>query len=199
MLVLGASGGVGMAAIDIGQALGLEVVAAAGSPEKLAACKAAGATTLINYNEGDFKTALQEAGIYGKIDIVMDQVGGSWSEPSMRALGWGGRFMVIGFASGGTTPTDAIPKMPLNLALLNERQIIGCFWGVWKQRDGNTQNRANMETMMEMVAAGSLAPLVSRTWPVGEYAKAFEAIMGRAVLGKVTLRVATASSAAAKL
>ena len=103
VLVLGASGGVGMAAIDIGVALGAEVVACASTAAKLAACEAAGATTLINYAEGDFKGALKAAGVYSNVDVVYDPVGGALSEVAMRALGWGGRFVVVGFAAGGAS------------------------------------------------------------------------------------------------
>ena len=129
LLVLGASGGVGMAAIDIGKAMGARVVACASSSKKLDMCRSAGADILINYAEGDFKKALKQAKVYGRVDVVYDPVGGKFSEPAMRALAWGGRFIVIGFASGGSNPKSGIPKIPLNLALLNERKILGVFWG----------------------------------------------------------------------
>lgn len=128
MLVLGASGGVGMAAIDIGRSIGANVVACASTEAKLQACIEQGADETINYSDDDgttFKEKLKAAGIYGDIDVVFDPVGGTLSEPAMRGLGWGGRHLVIGFAAGGDTPTDAIPKLPINLALLNERAIQG--------------------------------------------------------------------------
>jgi NADPH2:quinone reductase len=163
------AGGVGMAAVDIGQALGLEVVACASSDEKLAACSAAGASTLVKYGDdaasGDFKTALKNAGVYGAVDIVLDPVGGGYSEVALRSMGWGGRFVVVGFAAGGTTPDSAIPRLPLNHVLLNERQILGCFWGPWKERDRNALNRQHMATMMDMVQKGQLrcVHLISNT------------------------------------
>ena len=189
LLVLGASGGVGMAAIDIGVALGAEVIACASTSSKLAACKRAGATTLINYTDGNFKQALKDKGVYGGVDVVYDPVGGRFSEPAMRSLGWGGRYVVIGFAAGGANPKDAIPELPLNLALLNEREILGCFWGAWKMRDGNETNRRNIDTMLKMVASGKMRPLVSRTYDLADYASAFDAMMSRRVVGKITIRV----------
>jgi NADPH2:quinone reductase len=127
VLVLGASGGVGMAGIDLAVAAGCEVVACASSAEKLQACKEAGASILINYETdagGDFKQALRDAGVYPLIDIVLDPVGGKWSETGVRSLRWGGRLVVVGFASGSTVPKEGIAKIPLNLALLNERKIL---------------------------------------------------------------------------
>ena len=150
VLVLGASGGVGLAAVDLCKALGAKVVACASTSGKLAVCKKAGADVLINYVEGgggNFKKALKEAGVYGDIDIVWDPVGGKFTEPAVRSLAFGGRLVVVGFASGGANPKSAIPKLPLNLALLNEREILGCLWGGWKMRDGNEQNTHNVQHM----------------------------------------------------
>jgi len=139
VLILGASGGIGMAAIDIAKAHGCTVVACASTAEKLMACEEAGADLCLNYSVPStetspakhFKQLLRDSEVYGEIDIVFDPIGGKLSEVAMRALGWGGRFIVIGFASGGAQPKTAIPRFPINLALLNERQIIGCFWGAW--------------------------------------------------------------------
>lgn len=178
-----------MAAIDIGVALGADVIACASTPEKLTACKHAGATTLINYTEGDFKQSLKDAGVYGSVDVVYDPVGGHYSEVAMRSLGWGGRHVVIGFASGGATPKDAIPKVPLNLALLNEREILGCFWGAWKMRDGNDTNRKNIQKMLAMVVEGKLRPVISKKYALADYASAFNSMMSRRVVGKITVEV----------
>ena len=197
LLVLGASGGVGMAAIDIGKARGARVVACASTAAKLAACKAAGADVLVNYASdggGDFKAALKEHGVYGEVDVVYDPVGGKFSEVSFRAMGWGGRFLVVGFASGGATPKDAIPRLPLNLALLNERQVMGVFWGSWKARDGNEVNRRSMETMFGMIASGKLKPVVSKVYPLLDYAKAFDDMMSRRVVGKVCIEMGAGGS-----
>jgi NADPH:quinone reductase-like Zn-dependent oxidoreductase len=131
LLILGASGGIGMSAIDIGKAVGAHVVACASSEEKLEYCREAGADDTINYEEADLRETLRERYPKG-VDVVYDPVGGKWSEPALRATGWGGRFVVCGFAAGGETPKDAIPRIPLNLALLNERQILGVMWGYWK-------------------------------------------------------------------
>ena len=126
------------------------------------------------------------SGLYGKIDVVYDPVGGEWSEVALRAMGWGGRHVVIGFASGGTSPKSAIPSIPLNLALLNERQVLGCFWGPWKMQNME-RNRENIETMMQWVQSGRLTPVVSRTYPCADFMAAFDALMERQVVGKITI------------
>ena len=181
LLVLGASGGVGMAAIDIAKALGAKVVACASTAAKLAACKRAGADVLVNYVEdagGDFKKALKVAGVYGNIDAVYDPVGGKYSEVAMRSLRWQGRYVVVGFASGGTNPRSAIPRIPLNLALLNERKILGCFWGAWKMQNLK-KNRDNIQIMMRWVQEGRLKPVVSKTYALDNFMGAFDALMNR--------------------
>lgn len=190
LLVLGASGGVGITAIDIGKALGCKVIAVASTAEKLEVCRKAGADILLNYNKTlnggkSLKALLKEAKVYGKIDVVYDPVGGEFSEQALRSLAWGGRFLVIGFASGGTKPKDAIPKIPLNLALLNERQILGTLLGGWKLTDENTGNRKNMAKMMEMLKEGKLKPLISKEYNFSNFQNAFEDMMSRKVIGKV--------------
>lgn len=190
LLVLGASGGVGMTAIDLGKALNCKVIAVASTDEKLEECKKAGADILINYNKStnggkDLKTLLKEFKVYGKIDVVYDPVGGEYSEQALRALRWGGRLVVIGFAAGGTTPKNAIPKIPLNLALLNERKIVGALLGGWKMTDNNEGNRENMKKMMDLVAKGKLKPVVSKEYTLNEVHDAFHSMMNRKVIGKV--------------
>jgi len=187
LLVLGASGGVGMAAIDLGKALGCTVIACASTQAKLEACKAAGADVLINYTKGSLKTLLKEAGVYGSIDVVYDPVGGDFSEPAIRALAFGGRFIVIGFAAGGDTPKNAIANVPLNLALLNERKIVGCLWGAWKMRNPE-KNRENTEKMLMLVQQEKLKPVVSKTYNFDNYRDAFEDMMTRKVVGKVIIQ-----------
>lgn len=190
LLILGASGGVGMAAIDIGKALGARVVACASTPAKLEICRRAGADVLIDYSSDDFKRALKNADdVYGSVDVVYDPVGGRFSEPAMRAMTWGGRFVVVGFASGGMTPKSAIPSMPLNLALLNERKILGVFWGAWKMRTGNEGNRKNMMKMMEMVRSGTLKPRVTKLYDLQNFMEAFDDMAKRRVTGKICVRV----------
>ena len=148
----------------------------------------AGATILVNYAEGDFKAALKEAGVYGS-RCRLRPVGGQVSEVAKRAMGWGGRFIDIGFAAGGATPKTAIPSFPINLALLNERKIMGCFWGAWKARDGNQGNRENMNEMLRLVASGELKPLISKSYGLHNFADAFDDMMSRRVVGKITIRV----------
>ena len=191
LLVLGAAGGVGLAAVDLGHALGARVVACASTAEKLEHCRRAGADVLINYVTdagGDFKQALKDAGVYGDIDVVYDPVGGAFTEVGLRSLSFGGRIVIVGFASGGTNPKSAIAKLPANLALLNERQILGCLWGYWKMRDGNVQNRRNINAMVSMIEEGKLKPVVSATYTFTTYLQAFDAIMSRKVVGKVTVQ-----------
>eukprot|EP00924_Labyrinthula_sp_SR-Ha-C_P016214 maker-scaffold_52-snap-gene-0.2-mRNA-1 protein AED:0.01 eAED:0.01 QI:59/1/1/1/1/1/2/16/349 len=188
VLVLGGSGGVGMACIDLAKALGCKVIAAASTDEKLKACKQQGADEVLNYSKEDLKTGLKRIGAYGKVDVVFDPVGGKFSEPALRSLAFHGRFLVIGFASGGANPKSGIPKIPLNLALLNEREILGVFWGPWRLRKGNGEkNRKAMEDMISMINEGKLNPTVSRVYNFTNYEGAFNEIMGRKVIGKVLI------------
>merc|ERR1712039_93491 len=192
LLVLGGSGGVGAAAIDIGKAIGAHVIACASSKEKLEFCKTMGADHVINYEVEDLRQSLKTLGKDGSIDVVYDPVGGRWAEPAMRSLGWGGRFVVCGFAAGGETPKNAIPQMPLNLALLNERKILGVFWGAWKARDKNRGNSQNIATMMRWVQEGRLKPIISRVYPMEtSFQQACDDIMHRRVMAKVCVQPAS--------
>lgn len=119
--------------------------------------------------------------------MVYDPVGGTVSEVALRALGWGGRFVVCGFAAGGARPKSAIPKVPLNLALLNERAILGVFWGAWKARDGNVGNRKNLEHMMNLIEEGKLSPTISRVYPLDAAVEACTDMMSRKVIGKICI------------
>jgi len=141
------------------------------------------------------RAELKKIGKDGAIDVVYDPVGGRWSEQAIRAMGWGGRFLVVGFAAGGEVPKNAIPNVPLNLALLNERQILGVFWGAWKARDRNRQNAKNIAAMMEMVQEGRLKPIVSRVYPLDQnWQTAFDDLMNRRVMGKICLQPMPATS-----
>ena len=151
-------------------------------------CLDAGADHVINYVENDLRTELKRLDLDGSIDVVYDPVGGKWSEPSIKSMGLGGRFLVVGFASGGATPKDAIPSIPLNLALLNERQILGVFWGYWKTMDGNVKNTENVAQMMKWIQEGKLKPLVSKVYDFSNYMEAFKAMMGRKVVGKIVIK-----------
>ncbi|WP_421791277.1 NADPH:quinone oxidoreductase family protein [Hyphobacterium sp.] len=180
LVVLGAGGGVGTAACQLGKAYGARVIACARGEEKLATAKQAGADELVDYDAEDLKARLKELTSGKGADVVYDAVGGAYSEPAMRALGWGGRFLVIGFAAGD------IPKMPLNLALLNSRDIRGVFWGAWAGQFPK-ENGANMAELFELYVAGKIKPMVSASYPLEDVTKAFDDLMARRVKGKVVL------------
>jgi len=194
LLVLGASGGIGLSAIAIGVARGARVVAAASTDARLEACRQAGAHVALSYAGGApgkaLKAALAAAGLYGEVDVVLDPVGGVLSEVALRALGWGGRFLVVGFASGGATPKAAIPRLPLNLALLNERRVLGVFWGAWKARERDA-NRANIEQMLRLVEQGELQVPAGRVYRLGEWRTAFDDLMEHRAVGKVCIDLGT--------
>jgi len=195
LCVLGASGATGIAAIELGKAMGATVVACASSPEKLAACKAVGADVLIDYSEPGFKGRLKkDAG--GPLDVVYDPVGGEYSEVAMRALGFGGRFLVIGFASGGTQPDRAIPRFPINLALLNERQIQGVLWGTWKFKNPDA-NRRNINDLVAMLLTGKLRPKTPKVYPLERFKEAMDLMMNRQAIGKICID--TTGNTASKL
>ena len=176
LLVLGAAGGVGVAAIQIGKMLGARVVAAASSPEKLAFCKENGADEVIDYAKDDLK---ERAKAFAP-NVVFDPVGGSFAEQALRAIAWEGRYLVVGFAAGD------IPKIPLNLALLKGCQIVGVFWGQFAMREPE-KNRAHAARVFEAVAAGKLAPRVWKTLPFARATEALELMEQRKVLGKIVL------------
>ena len=180
MLVLGAAGGVGLAAVEIGKVIGAKVIAAASTDEKLAVCKAHGADVLINYSTQDLRAAIKDAtGGLGP-DVIYDPVGGSYAEPAFRSIGWRGRYLVVGFANG------EIPKLPANLMLLKGASMVGVFWGDHVRRDPKA-NAAAMREMMGWVAEGKLKPLVSARYSLADTAKAFEALAARQATGKVVI------------
>jgi NADPH2:quinone reductase len=180
MLVLGAAGGVGLAAVEIGKAIGAKVIAAASTDEKLAVCKAHGADVLINYSSQDLRAAIKDAtGGLGP-DVVYDPVGGIYAEPAFRSIGWRGRYLVVGFANG------EIPKLPANLMLLKGASMVGVFWGDFVRREPKA-NAAAMREMMRWVAEGKLKPLVSARYSLADTAKAFEALAARQATGKVVI------------
>jgi NADPH2:quinone reductase len=180
MLVLGAAGGVGLAAIEIGKALGARVIAAASSDEKLAVCGAHGADVLINYDTQDLREALREATGGKGPDVIYDPVGGPYSEPALRSIAWRGRHLVVGFAAG------EIPKLPWNLMLLKGASVVGVFWGDFVRREPQA-NLAAMRQMLGWMAEGKLRPLVSRRYPLAETARALEDMAARKVVGKVVI------------
>jgi NADPH2:quinone reductase len=180
LLVLGAAGGVGIAAIDIGKALGARVIAAASSDEKLAACRARGADETINYAKDDLRERLRALTGDKGADVVFDPVGGPFSEPALRGTAWRGRFLVIGFAHG------EIPRIPLNLALLKGCAIVGVYWGGWLQREPEASRR-EMQSLVDLLKQGKLKPLVSARYPLARVPEALAAIAARRVTGKVVI------------
>ena len=180
LVVLGASGGVGLAAIEIAKCLGARVIAAASPDEKLALCKKHGADEVINYNTEDLKKRIKELTDGKGADIVYDPVGGSYSEHALRAMTYNGRFLVVGFAAGD------IPKIPLNLTLLKSCQIVGVFWGSFAQQFPQ-QNMANSMLLIQWYAEGKLKPHLHATYPLEQAPKALEEMMGRKVMGKVVV------------
>ncbi len=180
MLVLGAAGGVGLAAVEIGKVIGAKVIAAASTDEKLAVCKAHGADVLINYSTQDLRAAIKEAtGGLGP-DVIYDPVGGIYAEPAFRSIAWRGRYLVVGFANG------EIPRLPANLMLLKGASLVGVFWGDHVRRDPKA-NAAAMREMMGWVAEGKLKPLVSARYSLADTAKAFEALAARQATGKIVI------------
>lgn len=182
MAVLGASGGVGQAAVELGKIMGARVIACASSDEKLAFCRECGADEVVNYSTEDLKTRLKELGGSHGVDVIYDPVGGDFSEAAFRAIAWQGRFLVIGFASG------PIPKIPLNLALLKGADIRGVFWGSFTMRDPKG-NRRNIDDLLGWLADGTLKPHVDSVFALEDGAAALEKIASRDVKGKVLLKV----------
>lgn len=180
--VLGASGGAGLAAVEIAKLMGARVVAAASSAEKLAICREHGADELLNYTTTDLKTGLRELTGGKGIDVVYDCVGGDYSEAALRSIAWGGRLLVIGFAAG------AIPKIPLNLFLLKNAAAVGVFWGEMIMREP-AQHRANMVEVLDWVAQGRLRPHVHATYPLARIGEAIAALDKRQVTGKLIVEI----------
>jgi NADPH2:quinone reductase len=180
LLVLGAAGGVGTTAIELGKLMGARVIAAASSDEKLALCKQLGADELINYSTTDLKDAIKELTDGKGVDVVYDPVGGDYAEPAIRGMAWNGRYLVIGFASG------PIPKIPLNLALLKGCAIVGVFWGRFSGEEPQL-NLQNIEELWELFAAGKIAPVVTDSFSVTDYEQAFNCLIERRARGKVIM------------
>lgn len=178
LAVLGASGGVGQAAVEIGKAMGARVIACASSEDKLEFCRTLGADETLNYTDEDLKTRLKELSDGKGVDVVYDPVGADLAEPALRAIGWKGRFLVVGFAGGG------IPKIPLNLALLKGCQIVGVFWGDHLVREPD-RHRANMAQLLDWVVDGKIKPHIHKVYPLEETSDALLAIARREVRGKV--------------
>jgi len=180
LLVLGAAGGVGTAAVELGAVLGARVIAAASTDDKLAFCRAHGATDVINYATEDLKDRIKALTGGNGVDVVYDPVGGALAEAALRGTAWQGRYLVVGFASGD------IPRIPLNLVLLKGCQIVGVFWGSFAMREP-AKNRAHAEQIFAWVADGKLAPAIDAVLPFSEAAEALGRLERRAVKGKLVL------------
>lgn len=182
LVVLGAAGGVGLAAVELGKVIGARVIAAASTDQKLAVCRERGADETINYSTEDLKTRIRELTQGNGADVIYDPVGGEYSEAALRAIAWDGRFLVIGFAAGD------IPKIPLNLPLLKSASIVGVFWGVFTQREPK-RNQELLDELFAWFREGKVKPLVSKTFPLERAADALNEMLQRKVLGKVVLVV----------
>ncbi|MCU1352249.1 MAG: NADPH:quinone oxidoreductase family protein [Acidimicrobiales bacterium] len=179
VLVLGAGGGIGLAAVDVARHLGARVIAAASSAEKLAAATAAGAEATIDYEREDLKARARELSD-GGVDIVVDPVGDRYAEPALRALRWMGRYLVIGFAGG------EIPRLPVNQVLLNNRSVIGVDWGAWTMRDP-ADNRALLAEMLALAASGGIIPVEPAPRPLDDVVQVLTDFAERRIAGKVVL------------
>jgi NADPH2:quinone reductase len=180
LVVLGASGGVGLAAVELGKQMGARVIACASTQEKIDLCKAYGAEEGINYTEENLKERIKALTEGKGADVIYDPVGDKFAEPALRAIGWEGRYLVVGFAAG------EIPKIPLNLALLKGCQIVGVFWGSWAMQFPQD----NMKNTMELVqwhAQGKLKPHIHAQYSLEEAQKAMQEMMDRKVSGKIVI------------
>lgn len=179
LLVLGAAGGVGLAAVELGKVMGAEVIAAASTNKKLEVCKEYGAVHGINYTSEDLKSRAKELS-GGGVDVVYDPVGDKFAEPAFRSMGWMGRYLVVGFAAG------EIPKLPLNLALLKSADIRGVFWGTWTMRNPKA-HMENMGELLQWVKEGKINPRVSSRHTLESFTDAFDELTSRKAIGKVIL------------
>jgi NADPH:quinone reductase len=180
LLVLGAAGGVGLAAVELGKLMGARVIAAASSEEKLEVCRSRGADASINYASEDLRDRIKALTEGRGVDVVYDPVGGDYSEPALRSMAWKGRFLVVGFANG------EIPRVPLNLALLKGCSIVGVFWGSFTTREPKA-NASNVRQLIEWIAASKLRPFVSESYSLARGVEALQAMQARKVKGKVVI------------
>ena len=182
LLVLGAAGGVGLAAVEIGRILGLRVIACASSAEKLAICREHGADETIDYVREDLRARIKDLTGGKGVDVIYDPVGGPSTEAALRSSAWRARLLVIGFAGGD------IPKLPLNLPLLMERSIVGVYWGEWSHRNPG-EFAAAVRELSAWYAEGRVKPRVSETFPLARAAEALALMAARQVKGKVVIAV----------
>ena len=180
LLVLGASGGVGIAAIQLGKAMGATVIAAASNAEKLSMCKENGADHLINYAVDDLRQCVKAITQGRGVDVIYDPVGGSFSEKALRDMSWGGRFLVVGFAAG------EIPKVPLNIPLLKGCSVVGVFWGEFTKRQAEL-NKQNNQELMDLFDQGKISPHIHKVYPLEKAGEALNELLQKRVIGKVVL------------
>lgn len=180
LLVLGAAGGVGLAAVELGNLLGATVIAAASTDEKLAVCREKGAAHLINYSTEDLRERLKEITGGKGVDVVCDPVGDKWAEPAIRSMAWRGRYLVVGFAGG------EIPKIPLNLALLKGSALVGVFWGLFTQKEAALSSK-NMQDIAAWTVQGKLSPHIHKLYSLAEAPLALTDMMERKVIGKAVV------------
>lgn len=187
LLVLGASGGVGLAAVELGKAMGARVIAAASSEEKLDIARRHGADETVNYAGTDLKAAVKDLTGTAGVDVIYDPVGDKFADPAFRTMGWGGRYLVIGFAGG------EIPRLPLNLPLIKGASIVGVFWGDFVSRTPEL-HQENMAELYRMVLDGRISPFVSAHYPLEKGGEAIRAMMERKVTGKVLVQCGDAAA-----
>ncbi|MVM36848.1 zinc-binding dehydrogenase [Spirosoma sp. HMF3257] len=180
LLVLGAAGGVGLAAVELGNLMGATVIAAASTDEKLAVCHEKGATYMINYTTEDLRERLKEITQGKGVDVIYDPVGDKWAEPAIRSLAWKGRYLVVGFAGG------EIPKIPLNLALLKGSSLVGVFWGMFTQKEAALSMK-NMQDIAGWAMEGKISPHISKQYTLAEAPQALTDMMERKVIGKAVV------------
>ncbi len=180
LVVLGAAGGVGLAAVELGKAMGATVIAAASTDEKLALAKDHGASIGINYEKDDLKSAIKEATGGKGADVIYDPVGGKYAEPALRAIGWNGRYLVVGFAAG------EIPKIPLNLVLLKTASLVGVFWGAWAMRDPGA-HVGNMKEIFSFYKEGKIRATVTKRIALSDFMTGFDDLAQRKAKGKLVL------------
>ncbi len=181
LLVLGAGGGVGLAAVELGKLAGARVIAAASTDEKLAACREAGADALINYSTLDLREAVRTLTEGRGADVIFDPVGGGYTEPALRALAWRGRLLVVGFANG------EIPSLRINLLLLKEASLVGVYWGEFAKREPR-KNAQMIGELMGWLAQDRLKPRVSHVYPLHETPRALDELLHRRAIGKLVIR-----------
>jgi NADPH2:quinone reductase len=180
ILILGASGGVGLTALELAKLMGAKVIAAASSQEKLNLCKEFGADEVINYTEENLKDRVKELTNGKGVDVIYDPVGGAFSELALRAIAWRGRHLVVGFANG------EIPKIPINLTLLKGASIVGVFWGAFAQKEPK-KSLENIQQLLTWFVKGEVKPHIDKTYSLKEAPKALEYMMQRKVKGKIVI------------